>query len=133
MQLNVLVNSAYRAVITDFGSARRIKPMLGTAVKSGTFGTDRRQQTLTIKQGAEAPTIEIASSGEFITMTGPAWTLRWAAPELLHGDLPGLPSDIWALGWICWEVLYDVLALFALSAYPFRLESLGHYGQLSIC
>lgn len=103
--LNVLVNSAYRAVITDFGSARRIKPMLGTAVKSGTFGTDRRQQTLTIKQGAEAPTIEIASSGEFITMTGPAWTLRWAAPELLHGDLPGLPSDIWALGWICWEVI----------------------------
>ncbi|KIO20739.1 hypothetical protein M407DRAFT_50882, partial [Tulasnella calospora MUT 4182] len=46
----------------------------------------------------------IAASGESITMTGPAWTIRWAAPELLKGDLPGLGSDVWAFGWICWEV-----------------------------
>ncbi|KIO20720.1 hypothetical protein M407DRAFT_29659 [Tulasnella calospora MUT 4182] len=38
-------------------------------------------------------------------MTGPAWTVRWAAPELLDGYLPGLASDIWALGWICWEAI----------------------------
>ncbi|KIO20091.1 hypothetical protein M407DRAFT_81941, partial [Tulasnella calospora MUT 4182] len=73
--LNILVNSGNRAVITDFGSART------------------------------ALTAEIAPSGEFITITGPAWTMRWAAPELLEGDLPGLASDIWALGWICWEVV----------------------------
>ncbi|KIO19418.1 hypothetical protein M407DRAFT_223103, partial [Tulasnella calospora MUT 4182] len=47
----------------------------------------------------------VARSGDFITMTGPAWTMRWAAPELLEGDLPGLASDIWALGWICWEAV----------------------------
>lgn len=58
---------------------------------------------------ASAPVIEslkaeIASSGEFITVTGPAWTMRWAAPELLAGDTPALASDVWALGWIFWEV-----------------------------
>ncbi|KIO20730.1 hypothetical protein M407DRAFT_29626 [Tulasnella calospora MUT 4182] len=48
---------------------------------------------------------EITESGEFITMTGPAWTVRWAAPELLDGALPGLGSDVWAFGWISWEVV----------------------------
>ncbi|KIO34423.1 hypothetical protein M407DRAFT_53040, partial [Tulasnella calospora MUT 4182] len=38
-------------------------------------------------------------------VTGPAWTIRWAAPELLEGGLPNLASDIWAFGWICWEAL----------------------------
>ncbi|KAG9021614.1 hypothetical protein FS837_007136, partial [Tulasnella sp. UAMH 9824] len=48
---------------------------------------------------------QIAPFGEFITLTGPAWTVRWAAPELLKGGLPGLGSNIWALGWICWEAV----------------------------
>lgn len=47
----------------------------------------------------------VAASGEFITMTGPAWTFRWAAPELLDGVFPSLESNIWAFGWICWEVI----------------------------
>ncbi|KIO33046.1 hypothetical protein M407DRAFT_43630, partial [Tulasnella calospora MUT 4182] len=38
-------------------------------------------------------------------LKGPAWTVRWAAPELLDGDFPGLASDIWALGWVCWEAI----------------------------
>ncbi|KIO25930.1 hypothetical protein M407DRAFT_75132, partial [Tulasnella calospora MUT 4182] len=64
--INVLVTSKCRAVITDFGSARR----LGT-----------------------------------MTFTGNEYTLRWAAPELLMDEKPGLSSDIWALGWICYEVM----------------------------
>ncbi|KIO26400.1 hypothetical protein M407DRAFT_74553, partial [Tulasnella calospora MUT 4182] len=60
--LNILVNSSYRAVITDFGSARQL------------------------------------------TLTGPAWSLRWAAPEVLFGKRPDLPRDIWAVGWVIWEV-----------------------------
>ncbi|KIO20712.1 hypothetical protein M407DRAFT_49542, partial [Tulasnella calospora MUT 4182] len=73
--LNILVNPENRAVITDFGSARAVDSVANEALK------------------------------DFITMTGPAWTMRWAAPELLDGDLPGLASDIWALGWICWEAV----------------------------
>lgn len=38
-------------------------------------------------------------------MTAPGYTVRWAAPEVLDGELPTLASDIWSLGWICWEVL----------------------------
>ncbi|KIO23031.1 hypothetical protein M407DRAFT_78553, partial [Tulasnella calospora MUT 4182] len=87
--LNILVNPENLAVITDFGSAR--------VVDSAGALKDVR--------AAGALTAEIAPSGDFITMTGPAWTIRWAAPELLDGYLPGLASDIWALGWICWEAV----------------------------
>ncbi|KIO29629.1 hypothetical protein M407DRAFT_21218 [Tulasnella calospora MUT 4182] len=102
--LNVLVNSAYRAIITDFGSARHV--MLGPTVERGPRRTNHHhQQMLTRKHVTEPPKAEIAASGEFITMTGPAWTVRWAAPELLYGESPGLSSDVWALGWICWEAV----------------------------
>lgn len=37
-------------------------------------------------------------------LTGPESSLRWIAPEVLAGENPGLPSDIWSLGWVCWEV-----------------------------
>lgn len=43
--------------------------------------------------------------GDELTLTGPAWSLRWAAPEVVkEEDPPGLPSDIWSAGWVCWEV-----------------------------
>ncbi|KIO33043.1 hypothetical protein M407DRAFT_210486, partial [Tulasnella calospora MUT 4182] len=92
--LNILVNTENRAVITDFGSARAVDSATPAPHTTGVGA-----------QEAEALTAEIAPSGEYITMTGPAWTVRWAAPELLNGDLPGLASDIWALGWICWEAI----------------------------
>ncbi|KIO21978.1 hypothetical protein M407DRAFT_79667, partial [Tulasnella calospora MUT 4182] len=71
---NILVNSSYRAVITDFGSARVISAL-----------------------GDEALSID----------SGPAWSLRWAAPEVMNGERPSLSSDIWAAGWVCWEVMTD--------------------------
>ncbi|KIO23970.1 hypothetical protein M407DRAFT_77474 [Tulasnella calospora MUT 4182] len=47
--------------------------------------------------------------------SGPAWSLRWAAPEVMNGERPSLSSDIWAAGWVCWEVCqcpkYSVLFL----------------------
>lgn len=93
-------------MITDFGSARSVRSDEEVALPGGaaakaitTPGT-----AATSVEEAEVLTAEIAPSGVFITMTGPAWTVRWAAPELLRGDVPGLASDIWALGWICWEV-----------------------------
>ncbi|KIO23328.1 hypothetical protein M407DRAFT_78217, partial [Tulasnella calospora MUT 4182] len=45
------------------------------------------------------------ASTNTITLTGNQYTLRWAAPELLKDDEPGLWSDIWALGWIFYEVM----------------------------
>lgn len=39
-----------------------------------------------------------------LTLSGPAWSFRWAPPEALKGTSLSLASDIWALGWIAWEV-----------------------------
>lgn len=107
MQLNILVNPENRAMITDFGSARAIHSgTAGAALRSveATQATEIQERTSGEVPNLEPLKAEIGESGKFITMTGPAWTIRWAAPELLRGDPPGLESDIWAFGWICWEV-----------------------------
>ncbi|KIO19672.1 hypothetical protein M407DRAFT_30676 [Tulasnella calospora MUT 4182] len=99
--LNILVNSEHQAIITDFGSARPV-----IAPSEPTVGSVNPVKA----QEPHAPVIEslkveVDSSGGFVTMAGPAWTTRWAAPELLAGHPPGLASDVWALGWICWEAV----------------------------
>lgn len=48
--------------------------------------------------------IRVGAAGNQLTLTGPAWSLRWAPPEVVNGIRPGLSSDIWAAGWVCWEV-----------------------------
>ncbi|KIO24863.1 hypothetical protein M407DRAFT_76396 [Tulasnella calospora MUT 4182] len=72
---NVLVNSENRAVIIDFGSAGLV------------FNVTFCASTMTI------------------SLTGNNYTLRWAAPEVLKWDEAGLQSDIWALGWVAFEVM----------------------------
>ncbi|KAG9046327.1 hypothetical protein FS837_004641 [Tulasnella sp. UAMH 9824] len=105
MQLNILVNSGNRAVITDFGSARAMDSATGGRLK----GADKSEwatgqhDNVTGVSKMDSLKAEVAASGNLITMTGPVWTIRWAAPELLEGEPPGLESDIWAFGWICWE------------------------------
>ncbi|KIO15835.1 hypothetical protein M407DRAFT_62415, partial [Tulasnella calospora MUT 4182] len=74
--LNILVSSLFRAIITDFGSARV----------------------------EECQRINVVATGNQLTLTGPAWSLRWAPPEVVNGDRLGLSSDIWSAGWVCWEV-----------------------------
>ncbi|KIO21325.1 hypothetical protein M407DRAFT_80495, partial [Tulasnella calospora MUT 4182] len=69
--LNILVSSSYRAIITDFGSARVLDEM----------------------------------AEKVLTLTGPAWSLRWAPPEVVNGATASLPSDIWSAGWVCWEIM----------------------------
>ncbi|KAG9041583.1 hypothetical protein FS837_012047 [Tulasnella sp. UAMH 9824] len=105
--LNILVNPKNRAFITDFGSARAIDSATEAVISSvdETKPINIPHHALTGTATMEALKIEVPAPGEFITMTGPAWTVRWAAPELLKGGLPDLSSDIWALGWICWEVV----------------------------
>ncbi|KIO18521.1 hypothetical protein M407DRAFT_31819, partial [Tulasnella calospora MUT 4182] len=105
--LNILVSASYRAIITDFGSARILKE-----------GEDRPEDRDKIRDvtgaSAVAPAtderidsteITIVASSNHLTLTGPAWSLRWAAPEVAMGEPQNLASDIWAAGWICWEVM----------------------------
>lgn len=89
------MNSSCTTVITDFGSAR--------------FLRDDQPAERSFKVDAEADekaAVEIAinASDANLTLTGPNVSYRWASPEVLDGEDPRLPSDVWALGWICWEV-----------------------------
>ncbi|KIO32712.1 hypothetical protein M407DRAFT_101088 [Tulasnella calospora MUT 4182] len=94
--VNILVTSECHAVITDFGSARRLAPKdLDTEV---TQTRNEAQPELKFQATFDAST-------NTMTLTGNEYTLRWAAPELLTDDEPGLWSDIWALGWIFYEVM----------------------------
>ncbi|KAG9029198.1 hypothetical protein FS837_003606, partial [Tulasnella sp. UAMH 9824] len=93
-QLNILVNLDNRAVITDFGSARIIKPGTTQASYTTSRWNERAEITLTVSNGT-------------LTLTGPGCSARWAPPEVLNEDALDLASDIWALGWIAWEAVTD--------------------------
>lgn len=95
MQSNVLVNSNLRAIITDFGSAHH--PV--------TNGVNVRTERAENEPQPEPP-IEatFCLSTNTITLTSVHYTTRWAAPELLNGSDSSLASDIWALGWVAYEV-----------------------------
>ncbi|KAG8949085.1 hypothetical protein FRC04_009031 [Tulasnella sp. 424] len=112
---NILVNSQNRAVITDFGSARLLgEPTLPEVrVQKATMIPS---EPLPDKQATAAPRAELKLCGTLITLTGTAWTLRWAAPELVNDENPGLWSDIWAFSWICWEASYSSLEILSRRA-----------------
>lgn len=103
--LNVLVNSDYRAVITDFGSARVSRNARGLEAHP--------PHRLTIQENCDASRddgplqVTLSATNAELTLTGPSWSFRWAAPEVLNEEQPDLASDIWALGWIAWEVITD--------------------------
>ncbi|KAG8962070.1 hypothetical protein FRC00_010427 [Tulasnella sp. 408] len=40
-----------------------------------------------------------------LALEEPGFTLIWASPEVLNEGQRDLPSDMWALGWICWEIV----------------------------
>ncbi|KIO21767.1 hypothetical protein M407DRAFT_28695 [Tulasnella calospora MUT 4182] len=51
--------------------------------------------------------IKFCASTKTMTLTGDKYTLRWAVPEVINGDAPGLWSDIWALGWVGYKVMMN--------------------------
>lgn len=97
MQVNILVNWRHRAIITDFGSARRLSTKARAPDTQTEEGENAAVRTMVLET-------TICATTNTITLTGNHYTLRWAAPELLMDDEPGLWSDIWSLGWICYEV-----------------------------
>lgn len=112
MQLNILVNETHHAVITDFGSAREVDveaesdlcpPSKGPPPEVYPSVDPAIAAFMTLSTEQQNDTDKSGSSG---STSAPAWTTRWASPELLLGTLP-CPDrlcDIWALGWVIWEV-----------------------------
>ncbi|KAG9040572.1 hypothetical protein FS837_000448, partial [Tulasnella sp. UAMH 9824] len=88
--LNILVNSSYQAVITDFGSAR-IRWEAESEIQSETprqvLGGDAAPVGLT------PPQVKFNPSTSELTLTGPGFSLRWTAPEVLDNGMQDLPSD----------------------------------------
>ncbi|KAG8908567.1 hypothetical protein FRC01_007337, partial [Tulasnella sp. 417] len=101
---NILIDSSYHAVITDFGSARRFtnknpsRPSTDDVVESPLMGAAEDRDRSSIQA-------TFCAADNTITLTNNNYTLRWAAPELLLDDEVSPCSDIWALGWIVYEVL----------------------------
>lgn len=82
-------------MITDFGSARY------SVMKSPNEG---RAQAGDEPKQIRSPEATFCPSTNTITLTCNQYTLRWAAPELLEEDDASLASDIWAVGWVAYEV-----------------------------
>ncbi|KAG9018295.1 hypothetical protein FRB90_011625 [Tulasnella sp. 427] len=101
--LNVLVNAECRAVITDFGSARRIRQTDSLGVNGGAPAPLHNFAT----EGEDAiGDVQLTATGDGVTLTAGKYTLRWAAPERLNEDRESLACDIWSLGWIAYEVMF---------------------------
>ncbi|KAG9050004.1 hypothetical protein FS837_008184 [Tulasnella sp. UAMH 9824] len=103
--LNILVNSEYHALITDFGSARHLENDRVGKQSKGTEDSDEPRPAIDPSTAEECITLEalFSATASTLTLTGSSYTLRWAAPELLQDDRPCLRSDIWSLGWIAYE------------------------------
>lgn len=95
-QCNVLVNASYGAMISDFTSTRIRRK--ATKMKPG--------QRL-IHETGDVPSIHLGVSncGRYMNLTASENLLQWKAPELLSGEQPDLPADVWNLGWIVCEVI----------------------------
>lgn len=103
-QLNILIDSECCAILTDFGSARVLKGRtVGDSDDTRTIPESPAEPTLPGEDQA-SPQVTYCATAATLTLTGPHYTLRWAAPEVLLKSSFDLPSDIWAFGWICWEV-----------------------------
>ncbi|KAG8901147.1 hypothetical protein FRC00_008800 [Tulasnella sp. 408] len=106
--LNILVNSSYQAVITDFGSAR-IRRRIETAMAENQLAVSPHHFPVNVKDVNEAARSKPSKIGLDttldLTLTEAGFSIKWAAPELLSDKMQDLPSDMWSIGWICWEII----------------------------
>lgn len=87
-------------MITDFGSAR----VLSDKRDVETLGNHQDGMAEKDPTCTDPLQIEFNVTTTEMTVTGFRYTTRWAAPEVLNNDGCDLWSDIWAFGWICFEV-----------------------------
>ncbi|KAG9042814.1 hypothetical protein FS837_010363 [Tulasnella sp. UAMH 9824] len=105
VQLNILVNSYYHAIITDFGSAR-IRQSVASEMEEVRPSTSTQPVAdSNTSAGFTSPQAKFNPSTSDLTLTGPGFSVRWTAPEVLDDGMQDLPSDMWAMGWICWEIV----------------------------
>ncbi|KIO27382.1 hypothetical protein M407DRAFT_23433 [Tulasnella calospora MUT 4182] len=107
--LNILVNSGCSALITDFGSARHLgKDHIHKEAKKSEDNPEPATHPIT---GDDQVTLQalFSATATTLTLAGSSYTIRWAAPELLQDENPCLRSDIWALGWIAYEVMTNTI------------------------
>ncbi|KAG9016322.1 hypothetical protein FRB90_003286 [Tulasnella sp. 427] len=109
--LNILINASYRAVITDFGSARILRSSneRGSGPQSTPVALDSQLERAI---GPQSDHIGVETLNTTFTLTGPVRSFRWESPEIANGEVPNRASDVWALGWIVWEAMTD--------CYPFQ-------------
>ncbi|KAG8925556.1 hypothetical protein FRC01_009993 [Tulasnella sp. 417] len=107
--LNILVDSECNALITDFGSARHLlDDHVGKQPKES---GPKPRPVADVTTNEEHITLEafFSATASTLTLSGSSYTIRWAAPELLQDEKPCLRSDIWALGWIAYEVMTNTI------------------------
>ncbi|KAG8915017.1 hypothetical protein FRC00_008726 [Tulasnella sp. 408] len=92
--LNILVNSSYRAIITDFGSARARRSVATDDSEPGSTRQLAAAVVDDVAQEVTSPKAEFDVSNFDFTLTGPGFSLRWTAPEVLDNGVQDLPSDI---------------------------------------
>lgn len=103
VQFNILINKDFSAVITDFGSARAIVSGGNNTEETHTLDSSTEKHSIKLPNSLSAR-IGIEVSSKCLTLSGQNGTMRWSAPELLEDERFDLGTDIWAFGWICWEV-----------------------------
>ncbi|KAG8941279.1 hypothetical protein FRC04_004641 [Tulasnella sp. 424] len=114
--LNILVNGQYRAVIADFGSARFARDSTASSFNSPRSPSMKLPPPSPILPES-SPSFFQSPGPQFLTMSsmsqqtsaGFGGTIRWASPEVLSGFKGSLPSDLWSLGWVAWEIMTDKL------------------------
>ncbi|KAG8899610.1 hypothetical protein FRC00_001225 [Tulasnella sp. 408] len=114
-QLNILVNSSHKALITDFGSARA-RQFTGVVEDDNVVGISHPAPNHDTAEGLTTPKVKLNGITLELTLTDPGYSLRWTAPEVLDDGVQDLPSDMWALGWICWEIITGKLPFNELDA-----------------
>lgn len=114
------MSSSYRAVINDFGSARDRRSLAPEKKGTESAGAQAREDAAA---GSISPKVQFNDLTMELTLTAPKSSLRWTAPEVLNHGILDLPSDIWALGWVSWEVS---LARFGFGPSSNNLQLLLH-------
>ncbi|KAG9019439.1 copper transport protein ctr1 [Tulasnella sp. 427] len=108
---NILISNDCHAIITDFGCARAVHENLPEATNPEDAGFDSEDEE--DDNFADSPTpslrVEFRPSSASLQLTGPVELYRWLSPEVARDEPAALPSDIWALGWLCWETITDTL------------------------